>query len=86
MITRLGQSLLSVFCADWSQFARRFGIEPFAAPCSVCGALIETSIPIARGTLRGLAAPDCICGNKSTHYALVRDPRFGDLLSGSLAK
>lgn len=61
----------------------RYGLTPFTAPCQECGERLTTTIPIAYGTLRGLRAPRCVCGNERTPYAVVRDPRHGDLLSGS---
>jgi hypothetical protein len=55
-----------------------------------CGAMLTTTIPFAQGTLRGLQAPPCVCGYhrepkgpddvvSRPPYALVRDPKFGDL-------
>lgn len=75
--------LLSVLGADPEKWAAKFGLEPFSAPCSECGSILTTTIPCARGQLRGLRAPTCECGNKRTPYCLVRDSRFGDLLEAS---
>lgn len=60
----------------------RFGVEPFTHPCSACGRPCTTSIPFVQGTLRGLQAPPCPCGNERTPFALVRDPKHGDLFDG----
>jgi hypothetical protein len=76
--------LLSILGADPLRWAQRFGIEAFAAPCSECGRSLETTVPCANSTLRGLRAPRCVCGNERTPYCVVRDPRFGDLFSGAL--
>ncbi len=69
---------LFVHGLDPAKWARRFGIEPFAYPCSLCGALLTTSLPFLVGALRGLVAPPCACGNELTPYAVVTDPRQGD--------
>jgi hypothetical protein len=64
------------------EWARRYDIEPFTHPCSDCGAELTTSIPFAKGELRGLVAPKCTCGNEGTPYCVVRDPKSGgDILS-----
>lgn len=62
-------------------WARRYGITVFSHPC-MCGRLCTISLPFAQGVLRGLQAPPCACGNERTPYGLVRDPKYGDLLSG----
>lgn len=65
--------------ADFTaHFTRRHDLQPFTAPCSDCGTPLTTSIPFARGLLRGLRAPTCSCGNTRTPYCLVA-------ASGSLA-
>lgn len=66
--------------AEWTS---RYGVEPFQHPCSECGRLLETTIPFIQGTLRGLSAPQCECGNEQTPFGLVRDPKYGDLFTGS---
>lgn len=63
-------------------WTKRYGIEAFTHPCYRCGAPCTTSIPFAQGTLRGLQAPPCVCGHEWPPYALVRDPKYGDLFSG----
>lgn len=68
-----------VTVAEWTA---RYGVEPFTTPCSDCGAPLTASIPFVRGTLRGLIAPRCTCGNDRTPYVVVRDPKHGDLFSG----
>jgi len=69
-----------------AQWAARYEIEPSTHPCYDCGEPLTTSIPFAIGQLRGLVAPACACGNKSTPYCVVRDPRYGDLLTGTEAR
>lgn len=66
---------------DPKRWAERYDIEPFTHPCSKCGALLTTTLPFAMGTLRGLLAPVCACGNKNTPYGVVRDPAHGDLFN-----
>ena len=68
---------------DAKRWAARYGIEPFSLPCPVCGSGMTTEIPFAFETFRGLIAPQCCCGNEDTPYCLVRDPKHGDLFSGS---
>jgi len=65
------------------QWTRRFGIEAFSHPCSECGRMCTTSLPFAQGELVGLQSPPCECGNVKTPFALMRDPKYGDLLNGS---
>lgn len=64
-------------------WAERYGIEPFAIPCEKCGAELETTVPFAVGQLRGLVSPPCECGNTDVPYCLVRDPKHGDLFTGT---
>ena len=71
-------TFLRVLNSDGVRWARRYGIEPFTHPCSECGREMRTSIPSARGQLRGLIAPVCACGNTNTPYCVVRYSRFGD--------
>lgn len=73
---------LLVHGQDPDEWAQRYGIEPFTHPCSRCDAPLTTTIPFACGSLRGLLAPVCSCGNELTPYCVVRDPKHGDLLSG----
>ena len=63
----------------------RYGIEPFSYPCYVCGRSLTTTRPFAQGTLRGLQAPTCECGDELTPFVIVRDPRYGDLFTGAEA-
>lgn len=53
-------------------WARRYGIDPFTTPCSVCSRPCTTSVPIAAPGLRGLMAPTCACGHPRPPYAVVR--------------
>jgi len=62
-------------------WASRYGLEPSVYPCSECGAPCVMSVPFAVGQLRGLMCPPCACGNANTPYCLVRDPKYGDLLT-----
>lgn len=70
------------------QWTKRYGVEPFSYPCYVCGCMLTTTRPFVQGTLRGLQAPTCACGDEKTPYAVVRDKRYGDLLDcgGDLSK
>lgn len=79
-LTRIG-GFVSIPDMDPERWASRFGIEPISCACSVCGKTLTTSIPIAFESLRGLRAPICSCGNESTPYCFVRDPRVGDLFT-----
>lgn len=81
-ITHRARWLIAAQGVDPVRWARRWGIEPFTFPCSQCERDLTTSIPFAVGALRGLVAPRCACGNYLTPYAVVRDPRAGDLLIG----
>lgn len=76
------QRFLIVHGMDAEKWAKRYDLEPFSHSCSKCGVMLTTTLPIALGQLRGLMAPRCDCGNQeSPVYVVVRDPRFGDLLS-----
>lgn len=68
------------------EWTARYGIDAFTWPCSECGRPLTTTIPFAQGTLRGLAAPTCVCGNERTPFGLVRDPAYGDLFDGDLTR
>ena len=80
------------FLGDWltpvgvsaEAWAKRHGIEPVAGPCQECGAPKVATIPFQGADgIRGLKSAPCeACGDKSpTPYCMVRDPRFGELLS-----
>jgi hypothetical protein len=56
---------------DPGRWARRHGIEPFTVPCDGCGQPKTTTLPIARGALRGLLAARCGCGDPSDTYCVV---------------
>ena len=73
---------LRVLGMDPKRWCDRFGIAPFSQPCDSCGRTMTTSIPFACGTLRGLLAPACVCGNQYPPYCVVRAPGHGDLLTG----
>jgi len=70
---------LLVLGATPAPWAERWGIEPFSHPCNECGLLLTTSVPFAVGTLRGLVAPRCVCGNERTPWCVVRAWVAGDL-------
>lgn len=72
-------TFLLVLGADPERWAKRYGIEPFTHPCIVCGESCTTSIPFAARGFRGLIAPRCACGHRTTPYALVRADG-GDLI------
>lgn len=80
------EKFLIVHGIDSTRWARRFDIQPFTRACGECGALLTTSVPFVHGTLRGLLAPTCACGNTKTPYCVVRDYRYGDLLTSSTAE
>lgn len=71
---------LFVFGIDRERSAARYDLEAFTHPCYQCGAELSTTIPFAYGTLRGLVAPQCVCGHTGTPYCVVR--AYGDILSG----
>lgn len=77
-----GKARLIVHGVTAEEWTARYGVEPFSHPCFDCGRMCTTTIPFAQGTLRGLQAPRCECGNDRTPYALVRDPAYGDLFTG----
>lgn len=60
-------------------WAKRYGIEPFSTTCYTCGAMLESTVPFAKGTLRGLTSPPCACGNLNPPYCVVRVWWAGDL-------
>jgi hypothetical protein len=73
---------LFLFGVDRKRWATRYDLEEFSHPCLMCGAELSTTIPFVYGTLRGLIAPQCVCGHTGTPYCVVRDPAYGDLLTG----
>lgn len=79
MIDVFGGAALSGFGIDCDKWAKRYGLEPFSAPCDSCGAVLKTTIPIAVGSLRGLRAPMCTCGCGRPPYCVV-ESRMRDLL------
>lgn len=62
---------LIAYGVDPVRWARRWGIEPFSYPCSLCGVELATTLPFVVGDLRGLVAPPCTCGNQRTPYAVI---------------
>jgi hypothetical protein len=56
---------------DPSEWAERYGLEPFATPCPRCDVLHVTERPFAQGRLRGLMAPQCECGHPTPPYCAV---------------
>lgn len=56
---------------DAKTWAARHGIMPFETTCHACGAVKRTTIPIASGRLRGLAAEACACGDDAKTYCVV---------------
>jgi len=81
-----GEPVFLVYGATTEEWTARYGVEPFSHPCDECGAMLRTSIPFIQGTLRGLRAPACACGNELTPFTLVRDPRYGDFFTGEEAR
>ena len=45
-------------------WCERYGITPTEHPCE-CGRLRRSTVPIAKGRLRGLQSPPCECGTES---------------------
>lgn len=78
-----GKPRLYVHGVTADRWTARYGIEAFTAPCSECGRTCTTSIPFAQGALVGLQSPPCECGNERTPFGIMRDPKYGDLFSGS---
>lgn len=78
-----GAVRLYVHGATAEEWTRRFGIVPFSHPCYVCGRVLTTTLPFVQGALRGLQAPPCACGDVQTPFAICRDPKYGDLFTGS---
>lgn len=77
------ESFVEVLGYDPDKWAERYGLTPFSRACLDCGVPLVTTIPIAHGTLRGLAAPPCECGATDTPpYCFVREASHGDLFSG----
>ena len=81
-VTRV-EARLTVHGVTAEQWTARYGVEPYSHSCSRCGRVLTTTEPFAKGTLRGLRAPTCACGNERTPYVVVRDPRHGDLFTGA---
>lgn len=63
--------LALVHGGDYLKWADRHGLEPVGTQCSECGASLLTTIPFADYRFRGLATPNCVCGNKDTPYCFV---------------
>jgi hypothetical protein len=68
---------LLVYGVSTEEWMRRYGVEPFTAPCQDCGTPLTTTIPFVEGTLRGLKAPRCVCGQDQAPYALVLEGPHG---------
>jgi len=66
------------------RWIQRYGLEPFTVPCTDCGALLTTSIPIAYRQLRGLITPQCSCGSSDRPYCFVRANKYGNLFDAPL--
>lgn len=76
------QQRLLIFGVSAARWTARYGVLPFSHPCLDCGRILTTTIPFVQGSLRGLQAPTCECGNEQTPFGLVRDPAYGDLFTG----
>jgi hypothetical protein len=77
-----GRARLFVYGVSAEAWADYHRIQIFSHPCSECGRMLTVSRPFAQGTLRGLAAPPCECGNERTPYGMVRAEKYGDLFTG----
>ena len=82
MFGNKGRLLIYGIAAE--EWTARYGVEPFSHPCASCGQILTTSIPFVQGQFRGLQAPCCECGTTEWKppYAIVRDPKYGDLFDG----
>lgn len=80
------ERFLAVYNVNVEAWADRYGIEAFSVPCVSCGLEVETTIAIAYGDLRGLAASTCNCGSTAEHYCFVKDPRKGSLIMDGLVQ
>lgn len=71
-------TFLTFHGVDPVRWAKRWDLEPFTGTCRGCGAEQTTTLPIARGKLRGLAAPPCPCGHndKTVPKGWVRSPPY----------
>lgn len=65
------ESFLEIHNQDYKQWAERFKIEPIESICPNCKRSLISSIPIAKGDLRGLKTPICECGNSTQAYCFV---------------
>lgn len=63
-----GSVRLYVHGISAQEWTRRFGIEPFSYPCYVCARVLTTTLPFVQGSLRGLQAPPCECGDTQTPF------------------
>ena len=65
---------------DW--WIKRWDLERTTHPCKCGDHVFEANIPFVQGTLRGLMSEPCPkCGFSGGPFCLVRDPKFGDLIT-----
>lgn len=77
---RGGKPRLIIHGVSAEEWTRRYGVEPFSHPCYTCKALRTADIPFRQGTLVGFTAPEkCACGDGGAPFAMMRDPKYGDL-------
>ena len=72
-------SFLIIHNVDYLKWSDRYKIEPLTHNCDRCQKPQTTTIPIAKGSLRGLKASPCECGNPNIIYCFVQDPKMGNL-------
>ncbi len=82
----IGRNVLIIHGVSPEAWAKRHDLAPYTRPCQDCGAPKTSSVPFARGQLRGLMAPPCkACGSDArTPYCVVRAAEHGDLFDGDL--
>ena len=69
-----------VTAEEWSA---RYGIEVFKLPVLRVRTNVHDLDPLrARNPARAPVSP-CPCGNEKTPFGLVRDPKHGDLFTGT---
>lgn len=84
--SRSGAPRLFVHGVTVEAWTKRWGLQPFSAPCYKCKRTCTTTLPFVQGTLIGLQAPPCECGHPTPPFSLMRNPKYGDLFDGSLAE
>lgn len=50
---------------------KKYDLLIFEKPCSKCGELLVTNIPIFGKDFRGLKSEDCSCGNNKVPFSII---------------